>query len=47
MLKKCISRDWKFTEYFCCCEESSEFPGIYSGDPCNENQFTSNTCHAY
>ena len=30
------------------CEVAGgELLGIYSGDPCNEDQFTSNVCHTY
>ncbi len=30
-----------------CTVEGGELMGIFSGDPANEDQFTSNVCHAF
>ena len=35
------------TSEISCEVEGGVFMGIYSGDPCNEDQYTSNKCHVY
>ena len=30
-----------------CTVDGGELMGIFSGDPANEDQFTSNVCHAF